>query len=186
MLNAAYKIIAQCANATKTMKEIHFLDAIRKVCICLQRFIGPVNGDSSLRSLLILKNRYRYLVTPMEQPPAEPCNPTPCGANAVCKERNGAGSCTCLPDYQGDPYLGCRPECVQNSDCLHNRACINNKCKDPCTGACGLNAQCQVYNHQPSCTCISGYTGNPLTSCHIPPQRELRFILSLLLFLFYN
>ncbi|XP_029680457.1 neurogenic locus notch homolog protein 3-like, partial [Formica exsecta] len=97
-----------------------------------------------------------------------PCDPSPCGANAVCKERNGAGSCTCLPDYTGDPYVGCRPECVQNSDCVHTKACINNKCKDPCVGACGINAQCQVYNHQPSCSCLYGYTGDPLTSCHIP------------------
>lgn len=115
---------------------------------------------------------------PVNQPPAEPCNPSPCGSNAVCKERNGAGSCTCLSDYTGDPYVGCRPECVQNSDCVHTRACINNKCQDPCVGACGLNAQCQVYNHQPSCSCFSGYTGNPLTSCHLQrgtPTTHLNF-----------
>lgn len=98
-----------------------------------------------------------------------PCDPSPCGANAICKERNGAGSCSCLPDYTGDPYQGCRPECVQNSDCVHTKACINNKCKDPCVGACGINAQCQVINHQPSCSCLSGYTGDPLKSCHISP-----------------
>lgn len=95
-----------------------------------------------------------------------PCDPSPCGMNAICKERNGVGSCTCLPDYTGDPYEGCRPECVQNSDCIPTKACINNKCKDPCFGACGLNAQCHVYNHQPSCSCLSGYTGDPLKSCH--------------------
>lgn len=98
-----------------------------------------------------------------------PCNPSPCGANAVCKERNGAGACTCLPEYFGDPYTGCRPECVTNSDCPKERACVNNKCKDPCPGVCGLNAECNVVNHSPSCWCLPGYTGNALVSCRLPP-----------------
>lgn len=121
--------------------------------------------DPRLIAICILLIFLRFIAV---FPAQLPCDPSPCGANAVCKERNGAGSCTCLPDYTGDPYEGCRPECVQNSDCAHTKACINNKCKDPCVGACGINAQCQVYNHQPSCSCLYGYTGDPLTSCHIP------------------
>lgn len=101
--------------------------------------------------------------------PKMPCNPSPCGANAICKERNGAGSCICLPEYFGDPYTGCRPECVTNSDCDRSKACVNNKCRDPCPGTCGLNAECSVINHTPSCTCLPGYTGNPITACHMPP-----------------
>lgn len=95
----------------------------------------------------------------------DPCNPSPCGGNAFCKERNGAGSCACLPEYFGDPYTGCRPECVTNSDCSRDHACINNKCKDPCPGACGLNADCRVVNHAPTCVCLPGYEGNPTLSC---------------------
>lgn len=75
-------------------------------------------------------------VQPTEQP-SNPCNPSPCGANAICKERNGAGSCSCVPDYFGDPYSGCRPECIQDSECDRSRACVNNKCVDPCIGVCG-------------------------------------------------
>jgi hypothetical protein len=101
-----------------------------------------------------------------------PCNPSPCGANAVCKERNGAGSCTCLPEYTGDPYAGCRPECVLNTDCDRAKACVRNKCVDPCPGTCGLNAECRVVNHAPSCGCLPGYTGNPLSSCHLPPPSK--------------
>lgn len=86
--------------------------------------------------------------------------------NAICREQTNAGSCTCLPDHVGDPYTGCRPECVMNSECPKNRACINNKCKDPCPGTCGVNAECFVINHAPSCSCISGYTGNPIRACH--------------------
>lgn len=98
-----------------------------------------------------------------------PCNPSPCGSNALCKERNGAGSCVCMPEYFGDPYINCRPECMQNSDCSHDKSCMNRKCVDPCIGTCGINAECRVTNHYPICTCTPGYTGNPLQLCHIIP-----------------
>lgn len=107
----------------------------------------------------------RTVTVPTNAPP-QPCSPSPCGANAVCREQNGAGSCTCIADFFGDPYSGCRPECVNNNDCSRDKACTNNKCKDPCPGVCGLNAECQVFNHAPTCICISGYIGNPMTSCH--------------------
>lgn len=113
---------------------------------------------------------YFYLpifTVPVQDIPIDPCNPSPCGGNAVCKERNGVGSCSCLSEYFGDPYTGCRPECVQNSECDRSRACINNKCKDPCPGVCGINAECIVQNHSPSCNCRTGYTGNPADVCRI-------------------
>lgn len=94
-----------------------------------------------------------------------PCTPSPCGSNALCKEQNGVGSCTCLPDYIGNPYEGCRPECVMNSDCMATRACIRSRCQDPCPGSCATNAECQVVNHLPSCTCFPGYTGQPYQFC---------------------
>lgn len=96
-----------------------------------------------------------------------PCIPSPCGFNAVCRESNGAGSCTCLADYIGNPYEGCRPECTMNSDCTADRACIGSKCQNPCPGFCGYNAICQVVNHAPLCICQLGYSGNPFISCNI-------------------
>lgn len=109
-------------------------------------------------------------------PPAEklsPCIPSPCGANALCREQNGAGSCTCLDDYVGNPYEGCRPECVLSTDCPANKACIRSKCVDPCPGTCGPNAECQVVNHLPSCVCRTGYTGDPFRYCNVlPPERK--------------
>lgn len=112
------------------------------------------------------------LVAPIPDEPLNVCQPSPCGSNAVCKERNGAGSCSCLPEYYGDPYSGCKPECVLNSDCPKTKACVNNKCVDPCPGVCGLNAECNVINHSPSCSCIPGLTGDPLTACHEPPPSK--------------
>lgn len=102
--------------------------------------------------------------------PNTPCIPSPCGANARCREQNGAGSCTCLPDYFGNPYDGCRPECSLNSDCPSNKACVRNKCVDPCPGVCGQNADCQVVNHLPTCTCRFGFTGDSYRYCSVIQQ----------------
>jgi hypothetical protein len=100
-------------------------------------------------------------------PPESPCQSKPCGSNAICKERNGAGSCTCLPNFYGDPYIGCRPECTMNNDCPREKACMNTKCINPCVGTCGINAECNVVNHSPVCTCLNGYEGNPFEMCHL-------------------
>lgn len=105
--------------------------------------------------------------------PRNPCNPSPCGSNAICKERNGAGSCTCVKNYFGDPYAGCRPECLMNNDCPHDRACLAMKCRDPCPGSCGLNAECKVMNHNPQCYCRPGYTGNALNLCREIPASKI-------------
>lgn len=77
------------------------------------------------------------------------------------------GSCACLPEYIGNPYEGCRPECTVSSDCLSNLACIRNKCQNPCPGTCGQDAICQVINHSPTCTCVPGFTGDPFRYCQL-------------------
>lgn len=109
------------------------------------------------------------------EPEVTACQTSPCGINAVCKERNNAGSCSCLPEYYGDPYIECRPECVMNSDCPKTKSCFNQKCVDPCIGVCSSNAECFVVNHSPLCTCLSGYTGNPSVGCYEIPRRTLHF-----------
>jgi hypothetical protein len=106
--------------------------------------------------------------------PSNPCHPSPCGPNSQCREINGQAVCSCLPGYQGSPP-GCRPECVVNPECPHNRACMSQKCKDPCTGTCGQNALCNVINHSPICSCQQGYTGDPFSRCY-PIPRKLKFL----------
>ena len=96
---------------------------------------------------------------------ADPCNPSPCGPNAQCI----GGVCTCLPNYSGDPYSNCRPECTMNAECPRNRACNNQRCVDPCPGTCGPGAQCDVVNHIPTCSCPQGTTGDPFVSCRTMP-----------------
>lgn len=74
-----------------------------------------------------------------------------------------------MPNYHGDPYSGCRPECIQNTDCPTDKTCLNTRCVDPCAGLCAVDAVCRVLRHQPDCRCPEGYTGNPLVQCRQPP-----------------
>lgn len=109
----------------------------------------------------------------------DPCNPSPCGDNAICHKRQGVGSCSCMHNYFGNPYVNCKPECIQNSDCANNKACMNTKCFDPCLNVCGINAQCRVINHLPICSCSSGYSGDPLRSCQPITSSKINNINSL-------
>lgn len=101
--------------------------------------------------------------------PADPCYPSPCGSNARCRSENGYPLCQCAPEYFGNPYEGCRPECLTSSDCTMNKACIRNKCQDPCPGTCGINALCSVSNHIPICSCPQGYSGDAFRLCSLIP-----------------
>ena len=94
----------------------------------------------------------------------DPCIPSPCGPNSLCRIVNGQAVCTCKPEYTGPPPY-CRPECTLSAECPINRACINQKCENPCPSPCGRNTICVVINHSPICTCQNGYTGDPLIKC---------------------
>lgn len=146
------------------------------ICTCPSGFTGdPFTSCSANSTILFLSNLKQGISTlkkifilffvsfsAVAEAPKDACSSTPCGANAVCRN----GQCFCLPDYQGDPYFQCRPECVQNTDCPQNRACIKNKCVDPCPGVCGQNAECSTFNHIPICSCPSGMTGNAFSTCN--------------------
>lgn len=113
---------------------------------------------------------YSISAPPRIEPVSDPCVPSPCGPNSQCIPKDSSYSCTCLSTFIGSPP-NCRPECVTNGDCPSNLSCIRQKCKDPCPGSCGANAQCHVVNHSPTCTCSPGFTGDPFTQCYtIPPK----------------
>lgn len=97
--------------------------------------------------------------------PKDPCYPSPCGLNAQCSNLNNQAKCTCLPEFMGTPP-SCRPECTSNDDCSNNLACVNQKCRDPCPGSCGFNANCIVTLHIPNCQCPNGTTGDPFRMCY--------------------
>lgn len=94
----------------------------------------------------------------------DPCNPSPCGPNSLCREINQQAICTCITGYIGAPPT-CHPECMVNSDCILSKACSNQKCRDPCPGTCGVGSKCHVVNHNPICSCPPGFTGNAFVQC---------------------
>lgn len=101
----------------------------------------------------------------LSAPPQDPCNPSPCGRNGQCRVINGIASCV-------------YPECIINQDCPRDKACFNQKCRDPCVDACGINAICQVVNHNAVCSCPPGYVGEPRLQCSIRVEQGNCFILS--------
>lgn len=105
-----------------------------------------------------------FLEKNLEEPTGNPCIPSPCGPNSQCKVVGSQAACSCLSTFIGRPP-NCRPECTINEECPGNLACQNEKCKDPCPGACGSFSTCTVIKHRPVCHCVDGYTGDPFTGC---------------------
>lgn len=142
------------------------------ICKCPESYTGDAAVHCSPQRLISIST-----------PSLSPCTLSPCGPNAECRERLGAGACLCRNGYYGNPYEECRPECVVSSDCPSNKACTTNKCIDPCPGTCASNADCQVVNHLPLCTCPQGLTGDPFRQCF--KHRKLIYAMMLVHLLIY-
>lgn len=126
------------------------------ICSCSRGFNGdPFNGCR--------KDQPLYIPPSL---PENPCEPSPCGPNSLCRVIDSRPACSCIAGYTGAPPQ-CRPECVVSSECDSQKSCIRQKCVDPCPGTCGLNAQCQVINHNPICSCPTNYVGDPFIQCTI-------------------
>lgn len=145
-----------CPGSCASNAECHVVSHT-PMCTCMSGYTGNPFTECTIKTVSL----------PTEFP--DPCNPNPCGSNALCRVQNNAGSCQCQPEFFGNPYEGCRPECILNSDCSSNKVCTQNKCRDPCPGLCGLNAECNVINHSPLCMCSQGYTGDPYDYCKLTP-----------------
>ncbi len=59
-----------------------------------------------------------------------------------------------------------------HSECASYLACVQHRCKDPCPGSCGENAECFVVNHNVVCQCLPGYVGNPFAHCEKVKPRD--------------
>lgn len=114
----------------------------------------------------------------------DPCIPSPCGAFSECRDIGGVPSCSCLPTYRGSPP-NCRPECTTSTECPANMACMQQKCRDPCPGLCGILAECSVTNHVPICSCLPDHTGDPFTQCSVI-SRKISFFENIFYFNFLS
>ncbi len=63
-------------------------------------------------------------------------------------------------------------DCLENSECPSNKICQKNKCINPCTTLCAVDAECTVKNHITSCQCPRGFVGDPFTKCGLPSSPE--------------
>ena len=64
---------------------------------------------------------------PPEPTVSDPCDPNPCGLNALARPSDDRCICSCPPGQQGDPYVQCKPE------------------------QCEPTAVCRVNNHRADC-----------------------------------
>jgi len=146
------------------IKEIQWF-----LVICLFNHVRSwsLSYFSRVGNLDLIFTRNMFLVE--EEKVTDPCQPSPCGPFSQCRVVNGHAVCSCQPEYIGAPPT-CHPECMVSSDCTQDKACINQKCRDPCPGTCGLSAKCQVLNHNPICSCPPGFTGDPFLRCQ--PQES--------------
>ena len=73
--------------------------------------------------------RYPPPTTPPPPEPtvSDPCDPNPCGLNALARPSDDRCICSCPPGQQGDPYVQCKPE------------------------QCAPTAVCRVNNHRADC-----------------------------------
>lgn len=139
------------------------------ICICPERLDGdpffrcqPKGNIINVKTLVYINLHNLSVERPAD--PTNPCSLSPCGPNSECRPLGDSHSCSCLTNYIGSPP-NCRPECVSNIECPNNLACINQKCKDPCPGQCGSNAECRVISHSPMCVCLVGFVGDAFLSC---------------------
>lgn len=137
-----------------------------KTC-CLLSSVFPVCTNSIVNAIFLPYSMYIYATaTAVEKPrpSGNPCINNPCGPFSQCRAIGDTPACSCLPNYVGRAP-NCRPECVISAECPSNLACINQKCSDPCVGACGAHTYCTATNHNSICQCEPGYTGDPFSIC---------------------
>lgn len=74
-----------------------------------------------------------------------------CGENAKCRVHHHSPYCTCLPGYEGDPFIRCAKEKI-----------FESTPKSPCElNPCGPFSICRENAGTATCSCKEGYFGAP-------------------------
>lgn len=98
-----------------------------------------------------------------------PCSTLSCGHGADCIVQAHKAHCICPAGTQGSPMVSCvSVVCQYNEDCADHEACdrLNRRCRPVCEqDTCAEQATCLAQNHQPTCTCLNGFQGNPYIEC---------------------
>lgn len=98
-----------------------------------------------------------------------PCTTHSCGHGAECIVQAHKPHCICPAGTQGSPMVSCvSVVCQYNEDCADHEACdrLNRRCRPVCEqDTCAEQATCLAQSHQPTCTCLSGFQGNPYIEC---------------------
>lgn len=132
--------------------------------LCIITFVFVLFVDVCGLETSESKKNVIFSVYPVYEEPVNPCHPSPCGPNSICKPHNYDAVCSCLPNYIGRAP-NCRPECTMDSDCPTSLACICDRCQNPCDGTCAANAHCTVLYHRAHCVCNEDYIGDPYSGC---------------------
>lgn len=132
----------------------------RSACICIDGYHGnPIDLNRGCY-------QEEKLLTP------EGCNSVECGKNEVCKVDFQGPVCHCQDSFVWNPVSStCEkpsvPECSSNNECQPTAACRQDvlgvlKCIPACSEFnCPPFSTCISNNHEGSCQCLSGYSGNP-------------------------
>jgi len=145
-------------------------DGERAQCRCADNYIG--SPLTQCRRECEIDNECAHDQVCSNYKCENPCENL-CGDNAKCTVRNHRATCSCPEDFLGDPFTRCYPECVEHEECPRHKACFSFRCTDPCEGACGINANCEVKNHKAICSCPKDYVGHPFERCRRFRPEEL-------------
>ncbi|XP_063698652.1 neurogenic locus notch homolog protein 3 isoform X1 [Culicoides brevitarsis] len=140
-------------------------------CTCLPGFVGqPITGCNH-------ECESDSHCGPQEQCQNFKCvsSCNQCGKGAQCvRVSNHRAVCECPKNYIGSPYTECRAECYGDVDCPGSKpACIYGICKNPCDGACGVGADCNLRGLTPVCSCPRDMTGDPFVRCRPFTKEDL-------------
>lgn len=99
-----------------------------------------------------------------------------CAPGAFCSFLNNKITCTCPPDFTGNPSVACKSisadiTCLSDYDCSDKRVCMTGQCVNPCKDIkpCQDSFTCDVAKTKPlkmiTCSCPLYSSSSDSGSC---------------------